>query len=306
MATTLGKLRASVNLYSQKPVRSIECTFKNFRRCFLPTLLFIICPLLFAQQDVATIIRKSVEANDRDWKANPLYDYDERDHDAQGTKTYEVTDVLGSPYERLTAIDGRELDASQKAEQQKKYDQMLSQRKAESPAQRAKRIAKFQADRHRDHEMLEQLTKAFDFTLKGEQSMGEHKVYVLNATPHSGYRPPSRNAQVLLGMQGTLWIDEATYQWVKVEAHVIRPVRIEGFLAQVEPGTKFELEKSPVEGDIWLPVHYAMTASAKVLYLLHHHSQEDDTYFNYRKRQNPSSQNQSQSATKDQYAASRP
>lgn len=51
---------------------------------------------------------------------------------------------------------------------------------------------------------------------------------------------------MLRGMEGELWIDEATFQWVKVQARVIRPVSIEGFLARVEPGTRFELEKMPV------------------------------------------------------------
>ena len=33
---------------------------------------------------------------------------------------------------------------------------------------------------------------------------------------------------------------------------------MEDFLAQVEPGTRFEIEKSPVEDDIWLTKHYLM------------------------------------------------
>lgn len=301
----LGKLRECTNLHSGNSARPVDPFANGLPRAvrlFLSLILF--CPCLLAQQDVATIVQNSVQANNRDWKEAPNYDYEERDRDGQGTKTYEVTDVFGTPYERLIAINGKELSAAQKAEQQKKYDQMLAQRKAESTAQRAKRIAKYRADRRRDHEMLEQLTKAFDFKLEGEQELAGHKAYVLNATPRSGYQPTSRDTQVLPAMEGKLWIDKASYQWVKVEAHVIRPVRIEGFLAQVEPGTKFELEKSPAEGDIWLPVHYAMTASAKVLYLLHHHSQEDETYFNYHKRQNSSAGN-AQLSKKDQYGASR-
>ncbi len=302
----LGKLRQCINLYSQKPAQPMERSTKRFPRAIrLILFLILCCPCLLAQQDVTSIVQKSVQANSRDWNEAPKYDYEERDRDAQGTKTYEVTDVLGTPYERLIAINGKELSATQKAEQQKKYSQMLALRKAESPSQRTKRIAKYQSDRRRDHEMLEQLTKAFNFKLEGEQELAGHKAYVLNATPRSGYRPPTRDTQVLTGMEGKLWIDEASYQWVKVEAHVIRPVRIEGFLAQVEPGTKFELEKSPVEGDIWLPVHYAMAAAAKVLFLVPHHSQEDETYFNYHRRQNSSAGDAMQSVKKDQYAASR-
>jgi len=236
---------------------------------------------LAAERNVATIIQKSVEANDRDWNADPRFDYFERDRGPDGTKTYDVTNVLGTPYERLIEINGRPLSGQQKEEQQKKFDTMLSQRRAESPEQRAQRIAKFEADRKRDHEMLEQLTKAFDFQLQGEQRIGRRQVYTLKATPRRGYHPPNRDTEVLPGMEGRLWIDEATYQWVKVEAHVIHPVSIEGFLAQVEPGTRFELEKAPVQGDIWLTTHYAMKASAKVFFLVPHHSEDDETYFNY-------------------------
>lgn len=47
-------------------------------------------------------------------------------------------------------------------------------------------------------------------------------------------------------MRGTLWIEKSTFQWVRVEAEVFRPVSIEGFLAQVQPGTRFLLDQAPV------------------------------------------------------------
>jgi hypothetical protein len=86
-------------------------------------------------------------------------------------------------------------------------------------------------------------------------------------------------------MEGTLWIDRDTFQWVKVEAHVTRPVRIVGFLAEVEPGTHFELEKKPVAGneDIWMAAHFAMKSRARVMLLILHHGEEDDSFFDYHK-----------------------
>ena len=114
--------------------------------------------------------------------------------------------------------------------------------------------------------MMEQLTKALDFKLAGEQKLGAQDVYVLKATPHPGYEPPNNEAKVLTGMEGKLWIDKQTFQWLKVEATVIRPVSIGGFLAEVEPGTHFELEKMPVAGNIWLPKHFAMKSQAKIFF----------------------------------------
>jgi len=258
----------------------------RFHRLFLLTrliLLALLSRLPASAQDVSEIIQKSVEANNRDWNADPQFDNFETDQTGQGTRTYDVTFLFGSPYQRLVAVNGNELTGDQKAAEQKKFDQVLSQRKAESAEQRSRRIAKYEADRRRDHVMLEQLATAFNFTLQGEQQLGPYSVYVLKATPRPGYRPPNRDSRVLPGMEGTLWIDKSSFQWVKVEAHVIRPVEIEGFVAKVVPGTHFEFEMMPVEGDIWLPKHYTMTANAKLLGIISHHSQEDETYLNYRR-----------------------
>jgi hypothetical protein len=238
------------------------------------------CSSAFAQ-DAATIIERSVQANDRDWQADPQYDYSERDLDSAGSKTYEVTTIFGSPYERLVAVNGKPLTPQQQAEEQRKYERMESERRAESPQKKAQRIRKYYAERTREHAMMAELTKAFDFKLEGQQSLDGHKVYVLDAIPCPGYHPPNRNAQVLTGMRGKLWVDESTFQWVKVEASVFHPVAIVGFLARVQPGTRFELEKAPVSDDVWLPTHFAMKAAAKVMYVFNHHSQEEDYYFNY-------------------------
>ena len=84
-------------------------------------------------------------------------------------------------------------------------------------------------------------------------------------------------------MEGSSTIDKKTIQWVKVEATVIRPVSIAGFLAQVQPGTRFELEKMPVTDSIWLPEHFAMKSQARVLFLFTRKSQDDESYFGYHK-----------------------
>jgi len=112
---------------------------------------------------------------------------------------------------------------------------------------------------------MQQLTEAFDFTLAGEERMGNHRVYVLDATPRAGYKPPNTETEVLTGMQGKLWIDKKTYQWVKVEAEVIHPVSIAGFLAKVEPGTRFELEKMPV-GNLTYEVRARGTTTARHIF----------------------------------------
>lgn len=242
------------------------------------------------QPSVQEIIEKSVAANQADFKVASQFNYKERDRSGKQSKTYQVTMIEGTPYQRLIAVNGKPLSGSRNAQEEHKQQQVTQRRRSESSSERQNRITKYEKDRKRDNEMMQQLTKAFDFSLTGTHKMRGFTVWRLKATPKAGYRPPNMETQVLPGMQGELWIDQNSFQWVKVTARVIHPVSIEGFLAQVEPGTQFELEKSPVGGGIWQISHFAMKSDAKVLYMFNKSSQEDDTYFDYQRigsNQNP-------------------
>jgi hypothetical protein len=235
-----------------------------------------------AQYNADAIIQRSVAANAVDWSAAPDYEYLERDvQQGGGTKTFKELFILGSPYEELLAVNGKALSPDQQTQEQQKTEAAIAERQRESQQARSQRIAKYAEERKRDHFLMEQLTKALDFKLVGEQKLGPYMVYVLKATPRPGYAPPNLEAKVLTGMEGMLWIDEKTFQWVKVEASVIHPVSIAGFLAQVEPGTHFELQKMPVTEGIWLPKHFAMKSKAKVLFFFTRKSQADETYYGY-------------------------
>jgi hypothetical protein len=161
-------------------------------RLFLPLVLLLSASTV-GQNNVDTIIQRSVAANNRDW------------------------------------------EAAGEADQKRKLDDVISERKKESAQKRTERIAKYEAERKRDHSLMGELVKAFDFKLLGEQRLNGYDVYVLQAKPRPSYQPPDMETRVLTGMQGQLWIDKNTFQWVKVEAQVTRPVSIAGFLARVEP-----------------------------------------------------------------------
>jgi len=242
-----------------------------------------VCGSATGQNNADAIIQRSVEANKRDWEAAPKFDCSERDRTHDGAKTYQDTMISGSPYQQLIAVNGKPLTPAQTAEEKRKLENTISERKNESPQKRAERIAKYEDERKRDQSMMNEMVKAFDFKLLGETKLNGHAVYFLRASPRHGYKPANMETQALTGMQGKLWVDKKTFQWVKVEADVTHPVSIKGFLAQVEPGTYFELEKIPVAPGIWLAKHFSMRSRAKVLKLIPKNSEEDVTYFNYHK-----------------------
>jgi len=268
------------------PTGTVNVTIATSRPFWLlltACIAVVFCGHLHAAESAQQIIAKSVAANERDWAANPLYSYNEQTKDADGSKTEQVIMLYGSPYHRLLKVHGEPLSRQDQQREQMKFDRAAAERRAESRGARASRIAKFEKSRARDHLMMSQLTRALTFQLIGQSSISGRQVFVLTATPRPDYQPPNMESRVLTGMKGQLWIDTLTYQWVKVEAEVVSPVTIGGFLATVQPGTQFELEKQPVTNDIWLPSHFSVHSQSRILGLFRHSTQEDDRYFDYMK-----------------------
>lgn len=234
---------------------------------------------------VERIIAQSIEATQSDWNAAPNFDYQERDTDPStgDSKTYHVQMILGSPYNRLVAVNGKPLSLDKQQQEEKKLQEETRKRRNESLQEHSKRVADYEKSRKRDHALILEMPKALKFSLRGSDQLDGHAVYVINATPREGYSPPNSHAKVLTGMEGTLWIDQETYQWMKVEAHVVHTVSIAGFLADVQPGTFFLLEKRPVTGGVWQPSHFEMKAEVKILDLIPHDSATSETYFDYKK-----------------------
>jgi hypothetical protein len=249
--------------------------------------LLLACSVLAApgesDPDGAVIMARSTAANEVDWVAAPAYAYEERLRDDAGTRTYDVFLLLGTPYQRLTSVDGEPLSAQQEKREDQKFLQERAKRMAESDRQRARRRLAYQKDRGRVHRILEELPQAFDYRLTAKRPLAPRMVYILRATPKAGYHPPNAEAEVLTGMTGEFWIDTRTYQCVRALMKVLRPVGIDGFLARVQPGTEFEIEQMPVDDGVWLPQHFEIRSHTSVLVLFHQHTFEDHTFSNYHK-----------------------
>ena len=259
------------------------------RRIFVASMF---CALSLPAQTplpVDEIIRRSVDANQRDWNAEPSFSHVERDIDTKAgvttDRTYAVALLDGTPYNRLVAIGGQPLSPARERQEEARERRELERRRSEGSEARERRIAKYRMDRARNNLLMTQMAVAFRFHLLGEESVEGHAAYVLRAEPDPDYRPVNRDAKVLLGMRGKLWVEEQQFHWAKVEAEVIQTVTFGGFIARVGPGTKFLVEQEPVgdhNGDsIWEPRLFSDQVRASILFWSHN-SSTMDTYRDYR------------------------
>ena len=253
-------------------------------RTIILLTLFLAAASGFAQvtpEQTQEIIRHSAQATHADWERAPDFDFCEVDTTKTGSRTSAVLMIAGSPYYRLVQENGADLSPAQDAAEQQRLTSTIQQRQRETPDAKAKRIAKHQAERHRDQQLLEQFTDAMNFTFSGHEVVDSHQVEVFEATPRPDYVPKNMETKVLTGLKGKLWIDESSFRWVKVQAEAVKSVSIVGFLARVEPGTQFELQERPINAEIWLPCLFRMQSRAKVLFLVNKSSETNESYFNY-------------------------
>jgi hypothetical protein len=257
------------------------------RRAFCGLFFLLTASMLSAAAapNPQEIVRKSVEVIHADWEQAAKYSYLERDveskrHSTPNAKTYRVLTIDGSPYNLVTSINDQPLPAAEQAAEERKLRREIERRQAESERERKKRISRFHREQMRDRELLTAMVDAFQFQLAGNAPVDGHMCWILDAKPKPGYQPTKREEKVLKGMKGRLWIDQRSYQWVKVQAEVVKPVTFYGFFARVGPGTQFELEQEPVTDNLWLAKRFSVKVKASTLGF-NEDSTQDETYRDY-------------------------
>ncbi|MGZ3387620.1 MAG: hypothetical protein ACXVB5_22330 [Isosphaeraceae bacterium] len=217
--------------------------------------------------DARQIMESSIAATQRHWQTRLRYTYIERDQDrrldSEGRVKSEEVDVSrtilvnGVPFEQLVERNGRPPSAEEERKEKEKLDEL----KRETPGQRAERVRKRAEE---DTSLVREVPKAFDFHLVGEEAVNGRPAYVLQATPHPGYRPQGKYGKMFSKVEGKLWVDKQDFGWIKVEGQVIQPISIGLFLVRLLRGSQIKMEQTRVDGGIWMPERVEVRAAAKI------------------------------------------
>ena len=241
-------------------------------------LLFL--PALWAAAPppgVDEIVRRSLERDMRNVRALDDYAYEvkntQRTYDGGGkvTKTEitveEVLQVDGTRYRRKIEEDGHPLKPTEAKREQDKLDREMARRRAESPSQRKTRIEEEKKKREEFRVLREDVGRAYDFKLMGEDVIQGAKCWRVSAEPKkSGFQGKSDiGRRVVPKMHGTLWISQASYEWLRIEAEALDTIRFGWILASLAKGSSFKMEQARVAGDLWHPSRMEMRMKARGL-----------------------------------------
>jgi hypothetical protein len=228
---------------------------------------------LFAQDnapDVRQIVASSIAATERSWQGRFQYTYMERDEDrrldSQGRVKSEKVDVSrmilvnGVPFEQLVERNGQPPSAAEERKQNEKLDKL----KRETPEQRGERLRK---EEEETTSLVQEIPKAFDFQLVGEEVVNGQPAYVLQATPHPGYRAQGTYGKMFSKLEGKLWVDKQDLGWIKADGQVIQPFSLGLFLVRVLRGSHITMEQTRVGEGTWVPEHVEIRAAAKIFFI---------------------------------------
>jgi len=262
-----------------------------FARRLIPMLFF--GAALAWPQDVREIVRRSIAQDQFDWVRMKDYTWraqsTEKHLDPHGKvqsvkrEKWETLILDGEPYRRTLEKDGKPLSAQEQHREQKKLDDATRKLSSESDAQRQRRLDEAEKRRKREFEFLSEIPDLFDLKLEGEATVGGRAVWVVSGAPRPGARPKSGDAKVLLKVRGRMWIDQATYQWVKVEAETTAVISWGLFLARLNPGANLTFEQAQVNGELWFPKRLVMSGSGRVGLIKRLSQEEEVEWSDYKK-----------------------
>ena len=240
----------------------------------LPLLLVVCCDRVLAQcnpENVPDLLKRATTAILADWNAFPGFAFVERDSEIKQHDTKVTTDrvfmIEGSDYYVRIATNDEPLTDQQQAEEHEKLLREVYRRSHETESQRRHRSDRYWKERNQTATLLQEYLKAFDFTFVGEEMLNGYSACVLDARPRLDYRPPNREAKILTGMQGRLWIENHSFHWLKAEAEVLKPVSILGVAVRVLPGTHMELLMAPVSPSLWLVSSFTVSVKASIVWM---------------------------------------
>ncbi|MGA9510243.1 MAG: hypothetical protein WBV55_16620, partial [Candidatus Sulfotelmatobacter sp.] len=221
------------------------------------------------------------------------YTYTERDEehklDGKGqiksteVKTYEVMELYGEQVQRLIEKDDKPLDAKDAAKEEEKIQKVIDKRKNESDDQRRKREEKEEKDREEDRKFVREVADAYNFKLVGTELVGTREAWVIDGEPRPDFVPHMKESKFLTKFRGRVWIDKSDLQLAKMDVECLDTISWGLFLARFHKGSRFVLEQTRVNQEVWLPLQLTAKVDVRLALLKNFNVDVEQSFRDYKK-----------------------
>jgi len=246
-----------------------------------------------SQEQMQQLLRVVAEKDIDNDKRQRDYTYIEREvqknFDGKGhvksteIKTYEILDIAGEQVERLIQKDDKPLESKEAAKEDEKIQKIIDKRKNETDEQRRKREEKDQKEREDGRKFVKEIADAYNFKLVGTELVGGREAWVIDGEPRPGFEPHMKDAKFLSKIHGRVWIDKSDLQLSKLDVEMLDTISFGLVIARLHKGTRFSLEQTRVNDEVWLPKQLNFKLDARVALLKGYNIGDEQTFRDYKK-----------------------
>jgi hypothetical protein len=239
---------------------------------------------------LVNIVTENYRAN---YKKERDYTYVERDEEnkldgngqvkSTAAKTFEVMELYGEQVRRLIEKDDKPLSEKEAAKEEKRIEQLTTDRKSELPNERSERQAGEEKQRAKNREFVREVADAYNFQLVGTELLEGRDNWVIAGEPRPEFQAHLKDAEILSKFHGRLWIDKTEFQLTKMDVEALETVSFGWVLARLHKGTRLVFERTRVNDEVWLPQHLTYKLDARVALFKGYNERNEQTYRDYKK-----------------------
>jgi hypothetical protein len=228
------------------------------------------------------------------------YTFRERRRDVKVTKLGKVqlgpwrefevypSEVPGETYKRLISVDDVPLSPAvlerRDAEHRKTVLDQLEQIRAETPAQKQKRLTKKARERQEEQDVIEDVFAVYQIAIAGREMLHGRPTIVASLTPRKHVRTRSDAGKFFRKIRGKAWIDEADREVVRTELEAVEDITFGlGLLARMQRGSTIMFRRTLVNDEIWLPAEAQYRIVGKTLIFRKFNLESTTQFSEYRK-----------------------
>jgi hypothetical protein len=192
-----------------------------------------------------------------------------------GTRLFEVypSATRELRYRRLVDRDGVPLDAEELAEQDREYRERaadaLRRLAAGDEDERRSREEDAARARERGEQRITDLMATLQFQVDGRTVYEGVPAIVVAFAPRPGAKPETWMGRMAQRFVGTVWVDEAAAEVMRVEATSVDSISFGfGLLARLGKGAEATLTRQAVAQDFWMPNRMKLKGQGRAVMFL--------------------------------------
>jgi hypothetical protein len=139
-------------------------------------------------------------------------------------------------------------------------------------------------DRPQAKSSVDDVVDTLEFTMARREERDGRDAIVVTFAPKADAHPQTREGRIARAFKGTIWVDEAAREVMRVEATAVDSLSYGfGLIARLNEGTKVSLTRQPVDGDLWQPTAVRFAGEGRAMLFRRLSVDFGVDWFDYRK-----------------------